>query len=66
METLDPRVPGCSQRMAYCDKKGKKESLKIGNVVLVCPEERNQGEWSLGAVVELFSGCHGVVRAAKL
>ena len=50
----------------HCNRKGKKESLKIGDVVLIRSEERNQGKWPLGVVVELFNGRDGVVCAAKL
>ena len=45
---------------------GKASSLKPGDVVLICSEEKNRGKWLLGLVVELLNGRDGVVHAVKL
>ena len=49
-----------------CNGEGKPTSLNEGDVVLIRSEERNRGKWTVGVVVELFSGRDGVVRGAKL
>ena len=49
----------------HCNRKDKNKSLKIGDV-LIRSGGRNRGKWPLGVVSELFNGCDGVIRAAKL
>ena len=40
--------------------------LKVGDVVIVCLEERNRGRWPLGIFTELIRSRDGIVRATKL
>ena len=46
--------------------KGKEKIPKIGEMVLIKDDARNQGKWSIGIVEELYKGRDGVVREAKL
>ena len=47
-------------------KKGKENSLAVGDVVIVKSHERNRNCWPLGIVEQLIAGRDGVVRGAKL
>lgn len=47
-------------------KKGKENSLAVGDVVIVKSHERNRSFWPLGIVEQLIAGRDGVVRGAKL
>lgn len=45
---------------------GKSGPLKIGDVAVICLEEKTRGKWSLGILEELFEGRDGPVQAVKL
>ena len=47
-------------------KKGKENSLVVGDVVIVKSQERNRSFWPLGIIEQLIAGRDGVVRGAKL
>ena len=58
---------------ALCDhhwlkrrKKGRKNVLPVGAVVIVKSKEQNQSFWLLGLVEQLTAGKDGVVQGAKL
>jgi hypothetical protein len=44
----------------------KKFTLKVGDVVIMKPDERNRNKWKLGIMEDLIAGRDGVVRVAKL
>ena len=46
--------------------KTKELTLKVGDVVLIRPEDHNHGKWNTGVVVKLLKGRDRVVRAARL
>ncbi|XP_068690402.1 uncharacterized protein [Montipora foliosa] len=49
-----------------CGKKGKENSLAVGDVVIVKSHERNRNCWPLRIVEQLIAGRGGVVRGAKI
>lgn len=44
----------------------KTKSIKIGNVVLITRDNKNQGKWNIGIGTNLYSGADGEIRAVKL
>jgi len=35
---------------------GKPKTLDVGDVLIICSEDKNQGKWPLSIVEELFEG----------
>ena len=56
----------CDHHWLRRGKKGRKNVLPVGDVVIVNSKEQNQSFWLLGLVEQLTAGKDGVVQGAKL
>lgn len=52
--------------MCQSKKRGSREEIKVGDVVLMCAENVPQSSWKLAILKNVLCGSDGLVRAAEI